>query len=226
MFTPPQTAPLQALVTRPLIQAIFAGKLPGGTHLVEEDLATQFQVSRAPIREALREIAGLGLIELRHNRGAVVAPFNPDSLRGIYRVRVALESEAMRLAAPQTSRAEAAACKEAFVQLLQDPNRDDAWSARAIERDEEFHELLATWAGVARLSLEIRRYYSLVHEIREVQGRRYEAQEEAIKQHIGILEALLEGHAEKAAEAMRKHILDAAERAVSALFPKSVPSVP
>jgi DNA-binding GntR family transcriptional regulator len=221
VFSPIRSAPLQSLIARPLLHAIFAGQLPGGTRLIEEDLAAQFQISRAPVREALREIAAMGLIELRQNRGAIVMPFNPESLRGIYHVRMALESEAVRLAVGHLPSSEADKFEKAFTDLLGATLRDHAWSVRAIDRDEEFHEMIATWAGVARLSMEIKRYNSLVHEIREAQGRRYQVQEEAIQQHVDIIRAMRNGHAEEAALAMRKHVLAAAEWAVNALFPES-----
>jgi DNA-binding GntR family transcriptional regulator len=218
VFSPIRSAPLQSLITRPVLHAIFAGQLPGGTRLIEEDLAEQFQISRAPVREALREIAAMGLIELRQNRGAVVLPFNPESLRGIYQVRLALESEAVRLAAVHLPKTEAEKFENIFVELLASNMRDHAWSVRTNVSDEEFHKMLATWAGVARLSQEIKRYYLLVREIREAQGRLYKIQEEAIQQHLTIIRALRNGDGEAAAQAMREHVLAAAEWAVDALF--------
>jgi DNA-binding GntR family transcriptional regulator len=223
VFSPIRSAALRGLITRPILHAIFAGQLPGGTRLIEENLAAQFQISRAPVREALREIAAMGLVELRQNRGAVVMPFNPESLRGIYRVRMALESEAVRLAVAHLPASEIEKFENLFTKLLTATVRDHAWSVRAIACDEGFHEMIATWAGVARLAREIKRYYLLVHEIRETQGRRYRVQEEAIHQHVIINRALRKGGAEAAARAMRTHILDAAEWAVGALFPKVSP---
>ena len=221
VFSPIRAASLQSLVTGPILHAIFAGQLPGGTRLIEADLAAQFQISRAPVREALREIAAMGLIELRQNRGAVVMPFNPDTIRGIYHVRMALESEAVRLATSRLPGAEIEAFESACADLLAARVRHHAWSVRAIACDEDFHEMIATWAGVARLSMELKRYSLLVHEIREAQGRRYKVQEQAIRQHAAILRELRKGNAESAAQAMRSHILDAAEWAIGALFPKT-----
>lgn len=223
MFSPIRAAPLQSLITRPIIQAIFAGQLPGGTRLIEQELAQQFQISRAPVREALREIASLGLIELRQNRGAVVLPFNPDSLRGIYRVRLALESEAVRLAAGRLPASELEKFETTFAGLLSASERNHAWSEKEIASDEAFHEAIATWAGVARLAMEIKSYFMLIHEIRTAQGRRYHVQETAVEQHLEILRNLREGNGEAGAGAMRRHILDAAEGAVAALFSSTEP---
>ncbi len=161
----------------------------------------------------------MGLVELRQNRGAVVMPFNPESLRGIYHVRMALESEAARLAVGHVPTTEADKFENIFGELLETTARDHAWSVRMIASDEEFHEMIATWAGVSRLSMEIKRYYTLVHEIREAQGRRFPAQEAAVRQHVEIIRAIRKGNAEEAAQAMRAHVLASGEWAVNALFP-------
>jgi DNA-binding GntR family transcriptional regulator len=225
MFAPVKHASLHSLIIQPLLHAIFSGQIPGGTHLIEQDLAAQFQVSRAPVREALREIASMGLVELRPNRGTVVLPFNPDSLRGIYHVRMALESEAARLAAKSMPATEVEACESSCRGLLAPGPRDLSWSIRASKLDEDFHETVATWGGVARVAIEIRRYNQLAHllehEIRQIQGYRPDEQLSTVNQHLAILAALRVGDGEGAAQAMRAHLLDAAERAICALFPKS-----
>jgi DNA-binding GntR family transcriptional regulator len=225
MFTPVRHASLHSLITQPLLHAIFSGQIPGGTHLVEQDLAAQFQVSRAPVREALREIASMGLVELRPNRGTVVLPFNPDSLRGIYHVRMALESEAARLAAKAIPSTEAESCEKAFCELLASGQRDVNWSIRASALDEQFHEMVATWGGVARVAVEIRRYCQLAmlleHEIRQIRGYRSEQQVDSINQHLAVLAALRKGDADEAARAMREHLLQAANLSITALFSKN-----
>jgi DNA-binding GntR family transcriptional regulator len=225
MFSPVRHASLHSLIIRPLLHAIFSGQIPGGTHLVEQDLAVQFQVSRAPVREALREIASMGLVELRPNRGTVVLPFNPDSLLGIYHVRIALESEAARLAAKAIPATEVEACEKTWRELLNTSTHDLAWSIRASKLDEEFHETIATWAGVARIAIEIRRYNHLAHlleqEVRQIHGYRTAEQLHTINQHLAIIAALKQGNGDEAARAMREHLLHAAGLSIASLFPKA-----
>jgi DNA-binding GntR family transcriptional regulator len=224
VFSPLRHASLHSLVIRPLLHAIFSGELAGDTHLIEKDLAAQFQISSAPVREALREIASMGLVELRQNRGAIVLPFNPDSLRGIYHVRMALESEAVRLATKHITPSEAEALEKASLELLAPGPRDTSWSLSTMNFDEQFHEMIATRAGIARLTLELRRYGQLAHliyeDIREFQGYQFVEQEKSIHQHLAIIGALRQGNAELAADSMRDHLLYAAEGAVAAFFSK------
>jgi DNA-binding GntR family transcriptional regulator len=81
-----------------LKQAILAGELKAGQPLVEASLATWCQVSRTPIREALRRLEQDGLIE-RGDRGLVVRERSPQEILDIYETRIALEATAGRMAA-------------------------------------------------------------------------------------------------------------------------------
>lgn len=81
-----------------LVEAIVSGELASGERLVETKIAADFGTSQAPVREALRELEGLGLIESRPRRGRHVLPFVEQTLREAYVVRAALEETATRLA--------------------------------------------------------------------------------------------------------------------------------
>ena len=87
------------IVVRGILAGLLKGEWLGGARLTEAEAVEKFGVSRTPVREALLELQGLGLIELRRNCGAVFLPFGPEQLREIYDVRSLLEVEATRLAA-------------------------------------------------------------------------------------------------------------------------------
>ena len=80
-----------------LRRAIISGELDAGTHLVESTLSERFQVSRAPIREALRELESEGLVESRR-RGVYVKPLTQQDVWELYDLRVMLEGAAVELA--------------------------------------------------------------------------------------------------------------------------------
>ncbi|MBF2046036.1 MAG: GntR family transcriptional regulator [Leptolyngbya sp. IPPAS B-1204] len=79
-----------ATVTEHLRQAILLGHLPGGTRLVQAELAEALNVSVTPIREALRELSTQGLIELDAFKGAVVRMPTLSELEEVYEMRAAL----------------------------------------------------------------------------------------------------------------------------------------
>jgi DNA-binding GntR family transcriptional regulator len=83
-----------------LIRRIVSGELDPGERLVETKIAEDFGTSQAPVREALRELEGIGMVETRPRRGTFVRHFIQQTLRESYVVRAALEEAATRLALP------------------------------------------------------------------------------------------------------------------------------
>jgi DNA-binding GntR family transcriptional regulator len=85
-------------VTQRILNDVFERRFPSGSRLVVQRVAERFKVCPTPVREALVELAGLGIVELLPNRGAVVNPFGAEELGHISQVRRALEMEACRIA--------------------------------------------------------------------------------------------------------------------------------
>src|SRR5437016_13601477 len=85
-------------IVQSILTDVFRGGLSAGRHLVTQELAERFDVSHTPIREALIALAGIGIIDLVPNRGAVVRRVTTREVREVMQVRRALECEAVRLA--------------------------------------------------------------------------------------------------------------------------------
>nr|UHA83762.1 hypothetical protein IPBHJEJL_00035 [Klebsiella oxytoca] len=83
------------LLANKLRQMINNGSLRDGERLVERDLASHFDVSRIPMREAIRQLEHEGLVEIFRNRGAIVRTLSVDDLNEIYQLRSLLEGEAI-----------------------------------------------------------------------------------------------------------------------------------
>ncbi|MEU6786677.1 GntR family transcriptional regulator [Nonomuraea angiospora] len=81
-----------------LLRRIVSGELGEGDRLIETKIAIEFGTSQAPVREALRQLEGLGLIDGRPRHGSRVLPFAEQTIREAYIVRAALEETATRLA--------------------------------------------------------------------------------------------------------------------------------
>ena len=82
-----------------LLDQIIKGEIQPGERLVESRIAAQMQTSQAPVRDAIRELGMVGLVEIRRNKGAVVRAFDREELIQIYAVRAELEGMAIELAA-------------------------------------------------------------------------------------------------------------------------------
>jgi len=87
-----------AAVLDAIKRAILAGELRPGQSLVEAELAQRLGVSKTPVREALKTLAGAGLVTMSPYRGATVRTIDADTARSIYDMRLLLEPEAVRRA--------------------------------------------------------------------------------------------------------------------------------
>lgn len=118
---------------------ILDGKLPPGTRLQHEELATRFGVSRTPIREALRQLQAVNLVIVSPNRGASVRVPSRTEVAEMYELRADLEGFACELACERASDAD-----------LAELDRTQARLAEAVEAAEELADVeldsaVATW---------------------------------------------------------------------------------
>ncbi len=192
-------------VVNRLLKAIFQGELTAGTRLVVQGLADRFGISSTPVREALVELEAVGVAQFTHNRGAIVKPFGPQQLRDIFHLRRILETEAARCACGRLQR-ETLVTLRFQMQELADDDGSRQWSEEEMGSDRRFHELIAAGCGNARLADEISRYDTLVQAVREIVGNRRQVQEQALDEHLAIIDALLADDAESAAMQMARHI--------------------
>ncbi|HEX3356326.1 MAG TPA: GntR family transcriptional regulator [Tepidisphaeraceae bacterium] len=211
-------------VAKKILQLIFTGEFKGGDRLIEEEVAQKIGVSRTPVREALGELAGIGVISLKPNHGAIVRDFGPKQIHDIYHIRKLLESEATRLSEPKVDRDKLQAIRDRTQQFLNAATRGPDWSGEAMTLDQEFHELLAVSSGNERLSEEIGRYRTLIQSIREAVGNTSNAQDFALIEHTLIIDLLLDHQGQRAAEVMAQHIDRGAEVAAAALSKPILPA--
>src|SRR5690242_16536666 len=104
-------------------EAIVSGELEPGTVLRQEQLSEQFNVSRTPVREALRRLAALGLVSFVPNRGVRVRTLSRDELHEAFLVRAALEAvatEAAAAAMTDDDLAQLEECERRFSRLTQE----------------------------------------------------------------------------------------------------------
>ncbi|MFD1933557.1 MULTISPECIES: GntR family transcriptional regulator [Nonomuraea] len=93
-------SPLRDQIRQLVLEGLVSGRWAPGDRLVERRIAAELAVSQAPVREALRELEALRLVESSPNRGARVRAFSRADLREVYHVRAGLEETAARLGAP------------------------------------------------------------------------------------------------------------------------------
>jgi DNA-binding GntR family transcriptional regulator len=191
---------------------IVSGRLPMGSKLGEETLASRFGVSRGPLREALRRLEGRGLVARTAHSGVRVIELGARDMFELYQIREALEGSAARLAAehmPQQKIEELAAFLNQQANSIE-PGSDISYP-QGIE-DQDFHHRIAAGCGSVRLQrLLCEDLYSLIRLCRfrtwNIPGQR-----KAHRDHERIAEALLERDAELAEVLMRRHVAAARGR--------------
>lgn len=191
-------------------EQIATGELAPGSALDEALLVERHGVSRTPVREALIQLAAEGLVELRPRRGAVVAALGPTRLIEMFEVMAELEAMCARQAARRATEADLAAiqaaherCRSAAGEL--DP---DAY----FYANEGFHRAIYDSAHNAFLAEQAQALQRKLRPYRRLQLRVRNRLQRSFEEHQGIVDAIRNGDAELAVNAVRNHVIVQGER--------------
>ena len=184
---------------------IVRGALLPGSALDETELARRFDVSRTPVREAIRQLAASGLIEARPHRGAVVARPSESRLADMFEMMAELEALCARNAAERMTSMERRALEavhETFRGLTQagDPQRFH-------EVNEAFHGTIYGGAHNSYLAEMTIATRTRVQPYRRAQFRNLGRLAKSHSEHDRVVLAILRGDREQAAGAMHAHIM-------------------
>jgi len=137
--------PLHERATARLRDMIVQGRLHPGEPISEKELCDEFGISRTPLREALKVLAGEGLVELLPRRGAIVAPVAIEELRQKLEVVRLLEDHAAKLACERATDTQIAQLKSLHEKLVDNFKRGR--SAEAIDLNDQFHLAIVKASG-------------------------------------------------------------------------------
>ena len=191
-------------VTHQLRRVILSGRVRPGDRLVEQELANELNVSRAPVREALRALAREGLVTIVPHRGAVMADLTPELVVDAFCVRAALEGMAARLATPWLAADDLARLEELVARMEEAGRTGDA--ARLVEQDVEFHRVLTAACRRPVLLEALAAIANRTHFL--VSATRYAYPLGRLAGlHAWIVEAVRSGDPDRVEAAVRDHIL-------------------
>lgn len=193
-----------------LEKMIFNGTFADGDRLDEVRLAEQFGVSRTPLREALQRLESSGLVTLIPRRGAFVRQPGPLELFEMFEVMAELEAVCGRLAARRISdkafdelRAANARC-----QAASDAQNADLY----YDENETFHATIYRESGNSFLEQESLKLQKRLRPFRRQQLRLRGRMAQSMAEHEAIVDALVSGDSESAANALRNHVSVQGER--------------
>ena len=187
-----------------ILSAILDGSLPAGTPLRLQALADSLDMSMMPIREAIRQLEAIGVVESAPHRGARVRPVSTADLADIYLARIVQEGSLVRLAAVRFDRAAAEECRAALHAQQAALDRGDVVAAR--EAHERFHFRIYETAGNQWL------LRSVIPSWRNSERYRAATTADAAtvrlrrREHERILEACIAHDADEAQRALHDHL--------------------
>lgn len=200
--------PLSMSIKRVLLDRITKGELAAGERIVESRLAKELQISQSPVREALRDLAAIGLVEIESRRGARVRQPTAKELRDVSEVRSEIDAMAARLAAQRLDEDTLEELRQAHKQMT--ACHRDADYVGMTESDAEFHRIIARASGnqavervFGQLEPFARTFITLTSPNVQVDG--------ILRQHGGILDALEARDPQLAADRARAHQLSVRE---------------
>lgn len=192
-----------------LADAIASGELAAGTALDELNLAQRYGASRTPVREALRQLASSGLVEMRPRRGVVVARLTPQRIAEMFETTAEIEAMCVRLATYRMTPYERGRLIDLHEISAVAVDSGDVDAYDGLNRS--FHEALyaATHNGfMAEQALAVRERLAA---FRRTQLRHGDRIRRSREEHGEILAAIAEGDGDGAARRMRAHMLRAAD---------------
>jgi DNA-binding GntR family transcriptional regulator len=211
--------PLHDEATERIRDMIVEGRLAAGEWVNEAELCEQLQISRTPLREALKVLATEGLVMLVPRRGARVAQLSTDELVDLFEALSGIESFAAELAAARMS--------EADFEKLRDLQRRIEQRRRAHDRLTYFHEnreLHVAIVGCSGNSALIDIHARLIARVGRARYQGILSEDRwsaAVDEHAQVLAALEKRDACRAGELMRQHVARNSEIVQTELNPRS-----
>jgi DNA-binding GntR family transcriptional regulator len=205
----PERGLLSEHVRAVLIDEITTGQIPPGTVLDEAQLGERFNASRTPVREALRQLAAAGLVEIRPRRGVVVLPLTRRNLSEMFEVTAEVEAMCARFATNRMTaleRYEIIALHENAAGLVENNNVDKYDEANARFHDAIYRATHNDFLVEQALQLRVR-----LLPFRRTQLRQEYRMQASHGEHSQLVRAMTRGDSAEAAVIMREHMLNASD---------------
>lgn len=198
-----------------LQERILSGEIREGDWLIQDAIAEEYDVSRMPVREALRQLEACGLVLMRTHRGAIVTSIPTEQVEELFELRATLECEVLRQAVACMTERDVAEARTVLNQLDASYTQGDMGSWGRLNW--AFHRRLYEAAGRVQtlnilqgINLQIERYVRL--HLLLTQGA-----DEAVREHHELLRLCAARATDEAVAHLREHILGTGTNLVTAL---------
>lgn len=207
---------LTSAVADKLRDRIIRGEIPEGSQLRQDVIAAQFQVSRIPVREALRQLHAEGLITILPNRGAIVPELSPDDIEELFTIRALLEPELLKASIPRLTEedlSQAAAVLRKYAEELTHEEHIAAWG----RLNWQFHSALYSCANRPHFMAILRNINNKGERYTRLQLYLTHGIKRANQEHRQLLKLCRQRDVTAAAKLLRQHIQYAGQSLKQAL---------
>lgn len=196
--------PIREIIYDHIRQAILDGLIKPGQRLVERDIASRFNASRTPVREALRKLETEGFIEYLPRKGVIVRGFNLQEIEEIYSIRKSLECLAIRSAIHNITPAQINELRGIVEQLEQLENGSS--DQTAYSGLHEFDDVLINAAHMPLLKSFLSTLKESLQRYRKINLSSLPRRQTAAREHKEILQAFIDRDMERAEMLTCQHI--------------------
>ncbi|PAB59230.1 GntR family transcriptional regulator [Anaeromicrobium sediminis] len=203
---------LSAVVVEYIIDKILTGKYKEGDHILEMKIAEELDISRAPVREGIKELQNKGIIDFIPRRGNFVTRFNAEDRKEIFDIRLMLESSVLEILIKEKKLKDhdfhnLTKIMDEMLSIL-DIDMDDMEKTLKInKKDIELHRYLWEKSGSKRRMRILNNLYLQLQMAMMYDTNMTGDLEMTVKDHYDIIEYLKEGNLEKCKDALKNHIV-------------------
>lgn len=208
-----QSIPRQSLtsaVAERLRDQIIRGEFPEGAQLRQDAIAAQYQVSRIPVREALRQLDAEGLITLVPNKGGIVPALSSDDIDELFSIRALLEPAMLKRSIPRLTEDDLSSAEtilRKYVDELRHGDHVSEWG----RLNWQFHSILYSRADRPRFASIVRNVNSSGERYTRLQLYLTKGKKRANEEHRRLLELCRDRDIVQACKLLRDHIVYAGE---------------
>jgi len=207
---------LTSAVANKLRDQIIRGEIAEGAQLRQDAIASRYQVSRIPVREALRQLDAEGLITILPNRGAIVPVLSPDEIEELFTIRALLEPEVLKASIPRLTPADIAQAEAVLHKFEADLKKEqhvESWG----RMNWHFHSILYSRANRSHFMAIIRNVNNNAERYTRLQLYLTHGMKRANEEHHEILELCRKRAVAEACNLLRQHIRYAGQSLKEAL---------
>jgi DNA-binding GntR family transcriptional regulator len=192
-------------------EKILTGEYKDGDHVSETLVAKELEMSRAPVREGIKDLQNQGLIIFKPNKGNYVAKITLDDVKEIFDIRLQLEDSILEILIKQNKLTDQdfAVLSSMVDDMVNALNTDEDFEHKSVninQKDVEFHKFLWNKSESKRRVKILSDLYAQLQMAMVIDTRFTGDLESTAKDHYEIVEALKKGDLEESKKALRNHI--------------------